>query len=181
MKKTEYKDTTIHYRVFGNGNPLVFLHGFLEDSTMWDEFIKPFEANHKIILVDLPCHGQSRFIGKECSMIFMANAVKQILDIENVNNPKVIGHSMGGYVGLELAKLTQINLTLLHSNFWADSLEKKIDRDRVVDIVKNKKEFFISEAIPNLFYLKNRELCCPIIKNLIISANNIPENEIQNL
>lgn len=178
MKNIIYKNSSLHYRVFGNGNPLVFLHGFLEDSSMWDEFVKPFKATHQIILIDLPCHGESRFTGEECSMEFMANAVKQILDTENITNPKIIGHSMGGYVGLELTKLMPINLTLLHSNFWTDDIEKQNDRSRVIKVIKLKKDFFIKEAIPNLFYSGNRERCSTAINTLIVKANTIPEDEI---
>jgi pimeloyl-ACP methyl ester carboxylesterase len=178
MKKTEFKTSTIHYRVFGNGNPLVFLHGFLEDSTIWDDFILPLTKTNQIILIDLPCHGKTRFIGEICSMTFMAECVNAVLEHEKIKNPTVFGHSMGGYVGLELAKMIALKLIMLHSNFWADSLAQQDDRDRVVELVKDKKGFFIKVAIPNLFYPKNKKDCQHVITGLIKKANNIPTNEI---
>jgi len=57
MKIVKHLNTTIHYNVLGEGRPLVFLHGFLEDSTMWIEFVKPLAQKYKVILIDLPCHG----------------------------------------------------------------------------------------------------------------------------
>ena len=178
MKKIDYNKTTIHYRVFGNGNPLVFLHGFLEDSTMWDDFVKPLTNNNQIILVDLPCHGKTRFQGEICSMTVMAECVNHILEHENIKCPTVFGHSMGGYVGLELAKLIDLKLIMIHSNFWADSPNQREDRDRVVELVQDKKGFFIKVAIPNLFYQNNKMDCYKVITELIDKANQIPTKEI---
>lgn len=178
MKTTTFNNTIIHYNIFGNGNPLVFLHGFLEDSTMWTDFTEPLTKTNQVILIDLPCHGQTRFDGDECSMAFMAECVKTVLNNEKITNPKVFGHSMGGYVGLELLKLVPIQLTLVHSNFWADDEDKQNDRARVMRVVNLKKEFFIKEAIPNLFFEGNRKKCDVAIQTLIQQANKIPAKEI---
>jgi pimeloyl-ACP methyl ester carboxylesterase len=178
MKHVKFNTTSIHYRVFGNGNPLVFLHGFLEDSSMWYEFIQPLLKTNQVILIDLPCHGETRFIGNNCSMLFMANCVNTVLKKESIINPTIFGHSMGGYVGLELAKLIEIKLVLIHSNFWADNSEKKHDRDRVIELVKDKKEYFIKIAIPNLFHEKNAINCYKPISVLIEKANKLPVSEI---
>lgn len=178
MKKIEFSTTSIHYRVFGNGNPLVFLHGFLEDSSMWDEFVIPLAKNNQIILIDLPCHGKTRFTGQVCSMLFMAECVNAVIAEEKVHSPIVFGHSMGGYVGLELAKMINLKLVLIHSNFWSDSKEQQSDRDRVVELVQDKKDFFIKVAIPNLFYPNNKTECTAVITDLIQKANTIPTAEI---
>jgi pimeloyl-ACP methyl ester carboxylesterase len=77
-----------------------------------------------------------------------------------------------------LAKLTKINLILLHSNFWPDDDAKKHDRNRVIDIVKKRKDFFINEAIPNLFFENNLIACQHISHQLIDSALKIPSKEI---
>lgn len=178
MKQIKFKDTLVHYRVFGSGNPLVFLHGFLEDSTMWDYLVQPLALTNQIILIDLPCHGETRFSGEICSMTFMAKCVQAVLLKEKIENTTVFGHSMGGYVGLELAKIIDLKLVLVHSNFWADSEEKKEDRDRVVELIEDKKDFFIQVAIPNLFYSKNTNRCAKTISNLITGANKIDRHEI---
>ena len=169
----------MHYRVAGNGDPVIFLHGFLENSSMWNEITPEFERlGFQTILVDLPCHGESRFDGEICSMAFMAEGVNALSVAEGIENPFVFGHSMGGYVGLELLKLRTIQLTLVHSNFWDDPTDKKLDRDRVVTIVEQNKMRLINEAIPNLFAAKNRERCEKDILNLMKNAAQIPSNEI---
>ena len=85
---------------------------------------------------------------------------------------------MGGYVGLELAKLIDIKLVLIHSNFWNDSEQKKIDRDKVIELVKERKPFFVNTVIPNLFYTENRQKCQNTIHYLINRAIEIPTKEI---
>ncbi len=179
MKVVEFENTKLHYRVAGKGDPVIFLHGFLESSSMWDAIAVQVAAlGFKTILVDFPCHGESRFEGEICTMAFMAGCVDALCKVEDYKNPFVFGHSMGGYVGLELLKKRGIQLTLVHSNFWDDSGPKKMDRNRVVSIVKQNKMRLLNEAIPNLFATKNRDNCEGIIRDLICEAATIPSTEI---
>jgi pimeloyl-ACP methyl ester carboxylesterase len=86
---------------------------------------------------------------------------------------------MGGYVGLELLRRTGYveKLILLNSNFWEDSQQKKIDRNRIINIVASNKDWFIREAIPNLFYqpIKSKR----IIEYLCQEASNMSIEAIQ--
>jgi pimeloyl-ACP methyl ester carboxylesterase len=174
-----HKKYTLHFRVFGTGNPVVFLHGFLENHSMW-ETISHFlsEKNCAVYLIDLPCHGKSRFMGDNCSMKDVAILLNAFFESVNIKKPFVFGHSMGGYIGLELLRLTPIQLTLVHSNFWADSPAKKEDRNRVIEIVRTNKIRLIQDAIPHLFAPKNRAVCEQIIQSLISQATEIPAKEI---
>ena len=171
-------DHSLFYSIQGSGTPLIFLHGFLEDSTMWDELYPGFINSHQVILIDLPCHGKSRFSGENCSMQLMADMIFKLCQYLQIESSFVVGHSMGGYVGLELSKLMDIQLLLLHSNFWADPSEKKQDRNRIIVLVKTKKNHFIQEAIPGLFAVENREKCALAIESLIERAKQIPSKEI---
>jgi pimeloyl-ACP methyl ester carboxylesterase len=179
MKEFKFKDQSLFYRVSGEGSPVLFLHGFLEDHTMWDAVTNQLaKENVQCILVDLPCHGKSRYTQPVCSMTEIATLLNEfLLDIQ-CNVQFVIGHSMGGYVALELLKLRTFKLALLHSNFWADSAKKKIDRDRVVAIVSQNKMKLLNEAIPNLFAEENRVTNQNVINALIKNASAIPTNEI---
>jgi pimeloyl-ACP methyl ester carboxylesterase len=169
----------LNYEIYGQGKPLVFLHGFLEDSSIWDDIWPEFKkTGYKVITVDLPCHGESRFSGEKCSMTEMAEGVNNILHTFKIEYPTIIGHSMGGYVGLELLRLLDARLFLVHSNFWADSKEKKLDRNRVISIMQKGSERFIREAIPGLFADNNKEKCENNIESLIRYALQIPANEI---
>lgn len=167
----------LNYRVIGNGYPVVFLHGFLESIEMWNYF--SFENDFQCILIDLPGHGDSSHFSKaSTSMNLMAKEVQKVIQKLNLNEYSVVGHSMGGYVCLELKKMDHRcqKLVLLNSNFWKDSELKKEDRRRVSDIVKKNKNLFLYEAIPNLFndpvfYDKD-------IKAIIATAKNMDASTI---
>ena len=143
----------LHYRSCGEGKTLVFLHGFLESSTMWD-YLPLKELNAHCIFIDLPGHGKSPLndSAEIPSIRFMANEVLQVLNALQVNEFTVIGHSLGAYVGLEIAQLHSCQkLIFLNSNCWSDDEQKRRDRLRVAELVYSAKKHFIREAIPGLF------------------------------
>ena len=83
-----------------------------------------------------------------------ANAVKAVLDAENVDSCTVIGHSMGGYVALALAENHPEyieKLVLFHSTANNDSEERKADRERVISIAQRNKTVYIKSVVPTLF------------------------------
>lgn len=145
----------LNYTVEGEGSPLVLLHGFLESSTMWD-YLPLANLGLKLICIDLPGHGKSiQFSNSIPTINYFASCVIEVLDALKIDQFHILGHSMGGYIALSIAKHLPhriITCGLLNSNFWSDSEEKKIDRTRVVEIVKKNKNIFINEAIPRLFH-----------------------------
>ena len=158
---------------------LVFLHGFLEDHSIWKDIIPEFILQgYGCLVVDLPCHGASRFKGKICTMSYMAEIVNVLIAELKLSPAKAIGHSMGGYVALELNALRSVEPILLHSNFWADSDQKNNDRNRVIAVVKTNKELFINEAIPGLFANTTKERHTEVIAQLKEKAKAIPAHEI---
>ncbi len=143
----------LNYRISGNGSPVVFLHGFMEDYSMWDELIPHLPV--KAVCIDLTGHGKSPIdFDATPSILSMAKEVEKVILHEKLKHPIVVGHSMGGYVGLELMKLLPglEHLVLFHSHPWSDSEDKKRDRERVANLVLTKASVFIREAIPNLFH-----------------------------
>lgn len=146
-------ENLLHYRISGNGNPVVFLHGFMEDHSIWDELTPHLSV--KAVCIDLPGHGLSPVdFNAAPSILSMAREVEKIIIHEKLKHPIIVGHSMGGYVGLELMKLIPgiEHLVLFHSHPWSDSDDKKRDRERVANLVLTKAPVFIREAIPNLFH-----------------------------
>lgn len=146
-------NTFLHYTVSGQGKPVVFLHGFMEDSTMWNALIQHLPV--RAFCVDLHGHGKSPFLPEaRLTIKTMAEQVYEIIRAEKLEQAIIVGHSLGGYVALELFKLNNNfeHIILFHSHPWSDSLEKQVDRERVAKLVLTKKDVFIQEAIPNLFY-----------------------------
>ncbi len=157
-KHLVWQEKKINYTVQGHGPAVVVLHGFPESLHIWDQFIKSFTPNFKIIAIDLPGFGESSVYSPVHTMSFMAQAVKAVLVTENISKAILIGHSMGGYVSLAFLELFPENLAgivLLHSQAAADSPEAKVNRARTIEVVKKDHKDFIGKFIPNLFAKEN--------------------------
>jgi len=159
LKNILYKNTKISYTDSGEGNAIVFLHGFLENKKMWQEYVDFFSEQFRIITIDLLGHGESDCLGYVHTMEENANAVQEVLISLKIEKTIILGHSMGGYVGLALAELFPKNiqkLVLLNSTSKEDSAEKKLNRTRAIKAVKQNYVSFVSLAIANLFSENNR-------------------------
>ncbi|MDX1348783.1 MAG: alpha/beta hydrolase, partial [Putridiphycobacter sp.] len=86
----------VSYRIVGTGSPIILLHGFLEDLTMWDRVSLLLQTSHTVLAIDLPGHGLSNCQMEAKNMANMARVVKAVCDTEKIANPIVFGHSMGG-------------------------------------------------------------------------------------
>lgn len=142
----------LSYTIKGEGIPLIFLHGFMEDKSMWD-FAPDLFPNHTIIQIDLPGHGESDDVHSEFHLSQIAQQIANEILPHLTEKPIIIGHSLGGYIGLEwiLSDLPIHQLILMHSHPFPDNPQKKIDRKRMADLVLTAKETVINQAIPNLF------------------------------
>lgn len=177
MSQTAYKNRKVHYTASGSGPAVVLLHGFLEDLTMWDALEHKLNKNHRIVRIDLLGHGQTENQGEIHSMEDQAKMVRFVLEELKIDRYTVIGHSMGGYIALAMAEAYPGDLTglcLMNSTSLADSEEKKRNRDRAVEAVKNNHRSFVRIAIPGLFAPENREKYAESVQEATEVALRIP-------
>lgn len=160
MKQIQFKNTSISYSDTGKGTAIVLLHGFLENQSMWDNYIATFSKRNRVVTIDLLGHGATECLGYVHSMEDNADAVHAVLTELRIRKVILVGHSMGGYVALAFAELYPEKvkgLVLLNSTARADSEERKVNRDRAIKAVKQSFINFISLSIANLFSEGNRE------------------------
>ena len=150
----------MYYRSPGKGKPVVLLHGFCETGQVWDSFYPELAKEHHILIPDLPGFGKSDPLPAGFRIKDVAESVFQWMHSLKIEKAAVIGHSLGGYVALELAKAHPgaiSGLGLFHSTAFADTDEKKETRNKVIEFVKNNSvEVFADTFIPQLFYTNNR-------------------------
>jgi len=177
MSIISYKNISIHYSVSGKGKTIVLLHGFLENLTLWNDLSKTLENHYHVVRIDLLGHGKTGCLGYIHTMEQMAEAVKYVLESLKITKVTVLGHSMGGYVALAFAekfKKDTIGLILLNATAYADSAERKINRNRAILTVKQNHRSFIRIAIPLLFRPKNRKVFIDEIKSIKNEALKTP-------
>ena len=176
-----YNDKSISYRISGSGPAVVLLHGFLENKEMWSPIEELLNPDFTTLTIDLPGHGESEVLGEMHSMETMADIVRALLEFHQITTVSIIGHSMGGYVALafmEQYKSMVRQLVLLNSTPYADSEERRQNRDRALEIIPKNKELFIPMAIKNLFAEDTRMEYSEAIEQLIDDANDMDVNGI---
>lgn len=174
QKSASFLGKNINYYTAGSGeNTLVLLHGFLENSFMWKDYIERWKNDFSIIAIDIPGQGLSNVLHEIHTTSLMADAVDAVLKNEKVNKVSFIGHSMGGYVALAFGERygeKTNGVILLNSTAVADSEIKKADRERAIKVMLKNPSIFINESIPNLFANHHREIFKNEIQNVIQEA-----------
>lgn len=176
-----FKKGVISYKVEGQGPAIVFLHGFMESARIWRSFSEKLSAKFKVIRINLPGHGKSSVQGDIHSMELMAEAVKSVLDAEKISKAMLVGHSMGGYVSLAFAELHPsmlAGLVMFNSICYADTKEKKADRERAMKAADAHKMKYITSVIPNLFYERSGVKASKRIFKMVKIASKQPKEGI---
>ena len=94
----DYKGANIFYTDEGSGKPVVLIHGFLENASMWNNLKPHISKKNRVITIDLLGHGQSDCLGYIHTMEELAETIEAVLSHLNIISSILIGHSLGGYV-----------------------------------------------------------------------------------
>ncbi len=89
----------------GKGFPLVLVHGFLGSSQMWEPQIEYFKKNYRVLTPDLPGFGKSNQYEPCSSIVSMAELIVKCLKKRGIEKFYLLGHSMGGMIVQEIAKI----------------------------------------------------------------------------
>ena len=98
--------TPIAYEVHGGGEPtLILVHGWSCDARYWREQLAHFAARHRVVTIDLAGHGHSGTGREDYSMRSFGEDVRAVADAVGGDRLILVGHSMGGLVIAEAARL----------------------------------------------------------------------------
>lgn len=100
------------YKEFGEGRPMVILHGLFGFSDNWVTHAKKFASYFKVYTVDLRNHGYSDW-SDEFSYDLMVEDLKEFFDDHQLSKCILIGHSMGGKVAMRFSQLYEDELEKL--------------------------------------------------------------------
>jgi pimeloyl-ACP methyl ester carboxylesterase len=99
--------TRLHYyRSGGSKPPFVLLHGITDDGLCWSPVAEVLSGEYDVIMVDLRGHGMSEAPDEGYDLVTMAIELSSLITDLGLENPVVIGHSLGAVTALTLASLT---------------------------------------------------------------------------
>ena len=150
-------DNQLFYEEYGSGETLCLIHGFLENLDMWKPMLNALSQKYRVILVDLPGHGNSPLVGHSNSIKDMALGLNRIFEELQIETVKFVGHSMGGYVALAFAEIfpnRTKGVLLLNSTPEADSAARKKMRKHAIDMAGRNYQALVSMSVANLFSSK---------------------------
>jgi len=93
----------IYYAVYGEGSPVILLHGGLANTEYWGNQIKALAPHHTVIVMDSRGHGRSTRDARAYGYDLMADDVVRLMDVLKVSRADVVGWSDGAILGLDLA------------------------------------------------------------------------------
>jgi len=135
----------VYYEVYGEGRPLVLLHGaFYTIQMNWGQLIPELSKTRKVIAIELQGHGHSPFSDRKMDFPTLASDVEGVMNYLKVDSADVAGYSMGGSVAYQFAiqypkRVTK--LVIISSTYKSSGW-----RPEVTNAFKNFKPEFFSNS-----------------------------------
>lgn len=167
--------------VSGNGLPVVFIHGYGEDLSLWDDLRTSLSKKYKVIAIDLPGFGKSPPIDGPFSLNKIAEIVHDYIT-QNllIEQFVVLGHSLGGYISLAITNSFPNSILafgLINSTSFADKDEKKVNREKTVEFInKYGAAFFLQAFVPNLFTPANQSKLRKDVSRVLTMGIDLPDS-----
>ncbi len=92
----------LYYQTYGEGHPLIILHGLFGSLENWHSLSKVFGEFFKVFAVDQRNHGRSPH-SEVMNYTVMAEDIRQLMQEQNLSSAHVLGHSMGAKTAMQLA------------------------------------------------------------------------------
>jgi pimeloyl-ACP methyl ester carboxylesterase len=101
--EAEVNGIKVHYAIYGEGSPVIFLHGGLANTDYWGNQAPAVAAHHTVILMDSRGHGRSTRDARPYGYDLMADDVVALMDALKIPKADIVGWSDGGIIGIDLA------------------------------------------------------------------------------
>lgn len=169
MPSVAIHQSEMHYVEAGKGTPLLLVHGFPLDHTMWQGQIDGLADRYRVIAPDLRGFGKSGVTPGLVTMQRMADDLVELLGAMQLNEPVVFcGLSMGGYVAWQFALRHRERLAKLivcDTRAVADNAEAATGRNSLADRVRKEGPTFVADSmLPKLFAPATIETQAPCVE-----------------
>ena len=150
MNKIVFNGVELAFDRRGKGTPLVLIHGYPLDHSIWGDVVPLLEKDFDLILPDVRGFGGSAAVETPYSMADAAADLAAVLDSLGIEKAAFAGHSMGGYVALAFAKTFPdrvSGLSLISSQAAGDPPERKEGRYKTATDVSEKGVQIVAAAM----------------------------------
>ena len=103
MAYFEHEGCTLHYEEYGHGTPVLLIHGLGSSTLDWEMQIPALSAQHRVIIMDMRGHGRSDKPRQRYSIAGFSADILALIEHLNLGRPHLVGISMGGMIGFQLA------------------------------------------------------------------------------
>jgi pimeloyl-ACP methyl ester carboxylesterase len=167
----------------GKGEQTILLiHGFGEDHAIWKNQIEFLSSHYRVIAPNLPgvhCKPLALHHSQAPNIRMYVEVLHELMHHLNIEQYYIIGHSMGGYIGLSFADY-YVNhvqgLLLFHSTTYEDNEAKKTSRMKVAEFIQEwGVSKYLETATPNLFGDAFKKTNPGVIQNVIESGLGISQ------
>ena len=173
-------DFNLSYDDVGEGSiPIIFLHGFPFDKTMWQVQLEFLKSSYRLIACDIRGFGKSTDEESPLSMDLFADDLIQFIDNLNIEKAIICGLSMGGYIALNAMKRFPDRfdaLILCDTQCIADTAEAKEKRFKAIKDIEEDGVFDFNEGfIKKVFHkdsIENKKELVRDVRNVVFSNSD---------
>lgn len=96
--------TTVYYEVYGQGKPIILIHGaYYTIGLNWGQLIPELAKTRKVIAIELQGHGHTPYSDRKLSRATLASDVEKVMDYLKIDSADIVGYSFGGQVAYQFA------------------------------------------------------------------------------
>ncbi|MBY3037715.1 alpha/beta hydrolase [Rhizobium laguerreae] len=107
----EVNDIKMYYAEYGEGDPILFIHGGLGNAEVWGHQVADFARDHRVIVADSRGHGRSTRSQQPFGYDLMTSDYVALLDYLKIDKVTLVGWSDGGIIGIDMAMKNPEKLT----------------------------------------------------------------------
>ncbi len=158
MPFVDLQNYRLHYRQYGSGPPLIFLHGLSFDSRMWVEQLNYFQKSYLSIGLDFRGHGFSDAPDIEYSLETYVSDVTALMNDLHLPSARIVGLSLGGAVAFEFARQYPDRVTALvlvssalnghnWSNAWKEVMRRVHSEGTKDSLRSNLRKYWLNDPM----------------------------------
>lgn len=177
--KININNININYEVYGEGEPIILLHGNSETHHIFDVLVEKLKENYKVYAIDSRCHGDSDN-PQDISYDLMTRDVIEFIKKLKIEKPILYGFSDGGIIGILIAigeRELLSKLIISGANIYPSGMKKSmLYLSKIIYFFTRNKLFKMMIKEPNIKIEDLRKIKTPTVvlageKDVILSEH----------